>query len=504
MASATYQLGAVVSLTQSGIGTLKKYQNQWEKQKKLIESNSSALKKWDGAVKGLKVGGGMVAVGGAAAYVAKEMVESRLAVKKNESTLRRFGSSYREAADLIRQGGAAAAKWGVALEGDFGVAAAMASLKSGVQGITQKQISALADFSGAAAKALDETPQMIVELGLQSIKTYGAMERYKNMTAFEFIRKDINSKAQALEIFDVTGKKMTAGALSAAGAMDTLFKVPAYARKGAIAAITEITRSGEQAGTAYKAFYNNIAAGGLEKLGIRNIDKGNIMSVIGAVKSKLAQAATEAQKAAILRKGFDQEGAKGLLILASQYDALQGKIKEIKKAEESRQPGVVFRMASEAMKTMGSDLERIRIGYGAFMGEMGRGGVLSGLTGALAAVATWAVELSAQYPTLGRLIGAATQLTAGVLLVGGALIAGRSAWMMYTIMQQKSGAASLMDTGLKYKQAIANKFSTVSTLIAAKAQWALNSALAVGAAKVLLILLRIQFDLRTLLVDCHL
>ncbi len=75
-ASATYQLGAVVSLTQSGIGTLKKYQSQWEKQKRLIEGNSTALKKWDGAVKGLKVGGGMIAVGGAAAYVAKRWLEA--------------------------------------------------------------------------------------------------------------------------------------------------------------------------------------------------------------------------------------------------------------------------------------------------------------------------------------------------------------------------------------------------------------------------------------------
>ncbi len=322
------------------------------------------------------------------------MVGSRLAVEKNEATLRRFGSTTKEAAQLMRQGGAAAAKWGVALEGDSGIAAAMASYKSGIQGVTQKQISALAGFSGAASKALDETPQKIAEIGLQSLKTYGTMQRYKNMTAFELISKDINSTTKAAQIFDINGKKMTAGVLSAAGAMDTLFKVPAYARKGAIAAITEVTRSGETAGTAYKALYNNIASGALEKLGIRNVDKGNIMSVIGAVKNKLAQATTEAQKAAILRKGFDQEGSKGLLILASQYDTLNGKMQELKKAEESRQPGVVFRMASEAMKTMGSDLDRIRFGYGALMGEMGRGGALSGLTRAVAAVTTWAVELA--------------------------------------------------------------------------------------------------------------
>ncbi len=476
--SATDLSTAFVSLSASGVGALKKYQSEWERQKKLIQGNSTVLKKWNSVWQGLKAGGGLQKAEGIMATFSQEMISARMKVDELEANIRTLGITQEKVPEMARFGAVIASEMGIAqtayLEG-------VNKLKSGIASLSAESIPQFAAVVAKTARATGTDFTQLAQLYSRSYNQFQTM--YSNLADTDIAERIGNQIAMASRIFDTHGAKMQT-AMNSLGAQAAVMKVKFHEQTAVLGQLQNVMNPGE-AGAAYGAFLSQVGKG-MQQLGLSATDaNGNLKSmpqILSAIGNKFGENIDATAEMPQLISAFGKEGVKTVLNLIPHTSTLKQNIDAMGKAWQSGSTAELDSMFGERMESMSAQTGRLSSGWKAFMGEMGRtpAAGISSLAGWMADLVGWLNRVSAKNPAFASVIGTALQVASTIAQVGDILITARSAWKNYTLLLKESGATSLRATAIKYKQAIASKVGAFGTLLAAKAQWAWNAALAVG------------------------
>ena len=474
--SNTYEFGARVTATDVASAVFTGIGDHWEKMIKRLQIMPDDAAWINSLTKRAAIGTVIAATSVTALMnVTSSMLDARVRVEELTGDIRTLGATSADIQKIESATTLMAAKLGLSQErlltGIYDIKSAVSTLGNDT----------LPEFADAIARTAVATKGEFEDLS----KTFGMVynqfaHRYKHLSEVEFARNLGNNITWAANKFRADGQTINQAFTS----LGSSAAAAGYTLEEQTAVIGRLlnTMVPETAGTSFRTFIDKMDVG-LQKLGISKIDPvtkqlRTIPDLIDAINAK--NPSTQ-----VLEKAFTSEGLKMIRELSPHTAAMREDLQEISSASVGKNWKFLDDAATTKLNTLPVSLRRIREGFAAIWGQMSAAASpLGTIIGHLADVVEGVASFAATHPTIARYTGTVILLGLAMGTLVGVVMAARSAYQIYTIIQYANAlamAASASATGAATTAsgayAIGLGLTTASLSAAAASAWAFTVAL---------------------------